>query len=747
MTTRSPVSPAKRRLLLFTLGLVTVAAALLTYGLRSASLSSPVEPHEVRAEAPAHYLGSDTCASCHVEEHAAWKASHHHRAMESADEGSVLGDFRDAELRYFGRTTRFSKHGDRFQVTTENQAGQSETFTVVYTLGVEPLQQYLVALEDGRIQALPFAWDARPAEAGGQRWFHLYPDEDVTPQNPLFWTRPQQNWNHMCGDCHTTNFAKNFSNTRGRFESRWSELGNGCESCHGPGSAHVAAQQHPGASREAPPADRSLLGLHTQGEQFDQCGVCHARRVRLREGVAHERMHETWRPELVQDGLYFADGQIKDEVFEIGSFLQSKMAMRGVTCTDCHDPHAARLKAEGNALCTRCHETGGVERTYDTEQHHFHAAGTDGARCVNCHMPSRTYMVVDPRRDHRIAVPRPDLSDALGTPNACTACHRERSNAWAAGAIRDHLASQGKKSGALSNTLGSSLLQVRREQPGAAASVGTLLADPSVAPIARASALAAFANRPSPDALPLIEARLRGEDPWLRLGAVQALSGVPASVRTPLLLRNARDPSRAVRMAVAPLLAELDTSAIDPQARRERAELISDYRDWLITNGDRAGAQLSLADLSRATGDLDAARVAFETALRRDETSLTAHLNFADYYRGTQQDAQAEALLRKASALYPDSADVQFALGLLLVRQKQAAAGVQALARAAELAPDNSHYAYVHAVGLYSTREVERALSTLRAARTRFPQNAELKTALQAYCAEQPKGAFPESCR
>jgi hypothetical protein len=176
----------------------------------------------------AHFVGSQACAGCHPAEQAAWSSSHHRHAMEPADASSVLGDFAHARFRYFGRETRFSRRGSKFLVTTENQQGKLETFQVAYTLGYAPLQQYLVAFDDGRIQALPFAWDARPRERGGQRWFHLYPDADVTPADPLFWMRPRQNWNHMCGDCHTTSFSKRFSDASGRFDSTWSEVGNGC---------------------------------------------------------------------------------------------------------------------------------------------------------------------------------------------------------------------------------------------------------------------------------------------------------------------------------------------------------------------------------------------------------------------------------------------------------------------------------------------------------------------------------------
>ncbi len=712
------------------------------------------------AASSAHFVGSQVCAGCHPVEQAAWSTSHHRHAMEPADANSVLGDFGGVTFRYFGRDTRFSRQGSTYQITTENQQGDAETFKVAYTLGYTPLQQYLVAFDDGRIQALPFAWDARPREQGGQRWFHLNPDTDVTPADPLFWMRPRQNWNHMCGDCHTTSFNKRFSDATGRFDSRWSELGNGCESCHGAASAHVEAARHakpaehpaPGAS-----APRLVNGLHTQVEQLDQCGACHARRIRLREDASHERMHDTWRPELLQDGLYFVDGQIKDEVFEIGSFLQSKMAARGITCSHCHDPHTARLRAEGNALCIQCHD----RQTFDGPQHHFHAAGSEGARCVSCHMPSRTYMVVHERRDHRIAVPRPDLSATLGTPNACATCHEARGNAWAADAIASHRSGRlsagnpervpgpsrddsARRSRAPSTRqgpsgaelLGPALWRARHEQRDAVVSVRALLAEPTVAGLSKATALSALGASAPIEAAEIAEPLLRAADPWSRLGAVEALRNAPDGTRTRLLAGQATDTSRAVRWAVAPLLGNAGTGTMPAGAHDDVTALLSDYEAWLTANADRAEALVELAGLRGAAGDPVAARATFERALRRDDTSIMATLNFADYLRDNGDDAAGETLLRKACALYPESADAHFALGMLLVRRKEITTGVSELGRANELAPNNSHYAYAYGVGLHSTRQDERALATLSDARARFPDNAPIQAALRALCAD-----------
>jgi predicted CXXCH cytochrome family protein len=717
-------------------GLLLVSAALVA-GLWLVNRQAS----STRSEQPvARFVGSATCATCHQPQHAAWLASKHRHAMEAADTVSVRGDFSDAELRYFGRKTRFFKEGDAYRITTENEQGQPQTFTIAYTLGYEPLQQYLVDTGGGRLQALPFAWDTRDKKEGGQRWFHLYPDENVTPANSLFWTRPLQNWNHMCGDCHTTGFSKNFSDDRNVFESRWSEIGNGCESCHGAGSAHVDARRTTPAT-----VDSQVHGLRNQTEQINQCGVCHSRRVRLREPSPHERgldvMLQTWRPQLPQEGLYFADGQIRDEVFEIGSFLQSKMSVKGVTCTDCHDPHSSRLKAEGNALCTRCHLT----ETFDRTEHHFHEAGTAGAQCVSCHMPERTYMVIDPRRDHRFAVPRPDLSDRLGTPNACIGCHTNRTNAWAAEALRNRT-DRNRQSHPPAETWGTLAFEAAREKRSGAAILNALSAVPSAAasaPISRGAVLGSI-RALTPDALSALAAQQSAPDALIRLGAVQAAATVPQPQRAQLLLGLLRDPTLAVRMEAASLLAATDRTLLSPEQRASLDAALGEYRAGLQRDADRAEALAGLAALQAAEGDVAAARASFAKALQRDDMSLTMLLNYADFHRSNGDDAAAEPVLMRAITLYPDAAAARYALGLLRVRQQRLPDAVRELEKAVHLSPDDSRYAYVYAVSLYTTGQKGAALALLDDARRRFPANAEIPAAIEAYCAENRGDRNPE---
>ena len=218
-------------------------AAMVAIAATSLALWWSQRPSETPVHEPLHtavnYVGPAACAACHAGEIEAWQGSHHDRAMQVANERSVLGNFDNATFQYAGITSTFSKRNGNFFVSTDGPDGRLSDYEIKYTFGVTPLQQYLIEFPGGRMQALPIAWDTRPKDKGGQRWFHLYPSERITHEDELHWTRPQQNWNFMCADCHSTNLKKNYDATSHTFKTTWSEVNVSCEACHGPGSRHV----------------------------------------------------------------------------------------------------------------------------------------------------------------------------------------------------------------------------------------------------------------------------------------------------------------------------------------------------------------------------------------------------------------------------------------------------------------------------------------------------------------------------
>ena len=430
------------------------AVALIIGGLAFVSLTgTPVLAlfGGLRAEtATAAFVGSETCAGCHRAEAQLWRGSQHRLAMQHADDKSVLGDFSDTGFDYYGVRSRFFRKDGRFFVETDGPDGKLATFEVKYTFGVDPLQQYLVEFPDGRLQALSIAWDSRPRDKSGQRWFHLYPDEEIKHDDVLHWTRLNQNWNFMCAGCHSTGVRKNYDAATDRFATSFAEISVGCEACHGQGSRHVGwarAQQSwwPFGKSEDPrkgllvrfderrdvvwPIDPGTGNARRNftpalvRKEVETCGLCHARRGELSEDWVPGRwLSDTHVVSPLARGLYSADGQMLDEVYNYGSFKQSRMFAAGVTCGDCHEPHGAKLRAPGDGVCLQCH----AANKYAAVAHHRHATADPALACASCHMPARTYMVVDERHDHSFRIPRPDLSVKLGTPNACNDCHRDK---------------------------------------------------------------------------------------------------------------------------------------------------------------------------------------------------------------------------------------------------------------------------------------------------------------------------------
>jgi predicted CXXCH cytochrome family protein len=514
------------------------------------------------------YVEDRLCAECHGEQYDRWLGSHHRHAMAPADRSNVQGDFDDARFTHKGKTTRFFRKDGRYFVATEGPKGEPGEFEVRYTFGYRPLQQYLLAMPGGRLQALDVAWDSE-----NKRWFHLLPDLDPAPGDPLHWTAPFYTWNTTCAACHSTDLKKGYDPGRDSFTTTWAEVNVGCQACHGPGEAHMAWARS-GAAPEAGAGLPAPLKGQDAAAEIQVCAPCHSRRQALTESYRPgDGFLDHFRPEVLRDDLYHPDGQILEEVYVYGSFLQSRMYRAGVRCSDCHDPHGGELKAAGNAVCTQCHGpappdrfAGLAAKTFDAPSHHRHQDGSSGALCVNCHMPAQTYMVVDPRRDHSLRVPRPDLSVKLGVPNACTQCHRDQTDAWAAEAVAAWTGGAQRE-----RHYGEVLQAARRGEPGGRDGLLELLADGGQPAIVRATGLALLARYAEARTLPALAAGLADADPLARLSALRALEPYPLSQRWRAAAPLLDDPRRALRIEAARLLAGVPREQMSESGRRSRS--------------------------------------------------------------------------------------------------------------------------------------------------------------------------------
>ncbi len=663
--------------------------------------------------------------------------------MAHAGPDTVLGAFDGRSVEYFDETARFTKRGDNYVVSTLDADGQPADFRVAYTFGVEPIQQYLVEFPGGRLQALPWLWDTRAGSEGGQQWLHLYPDDYVAPGDSLHWTGRRQNWNYMCAECHSTNVVQAYDSATDTFATTYDEISVGCEACHGPGSVHIAQ-----AEATSFDADFGLeVDLDDQGDAYwvmnaatgiaarstpalsapqqpESCGRCHARRGTLDEPYRYgQPLAGSHAVSHLDDGLYFPDGQILDEVYVYGSFVQSRMYQAGVTCSNCHDAHSGDLLtgAEPNDVCAQCH----APAVFAAVSHQGHRP--EQAGCVDCHMTARTYMVVDDRRDHSFRIPRPDLGDA-GGPHACASCHADQAAEWAAAAIA------GFSDAPPRPTFAPALAAGRRGH--ANRELRAVAATPAFPGIARASALELLKAPLNRDDASAIVAALEDPDPYVRIGALRALRAFGpeeiAGFAAPLL----GDRLLSVRIEAAMTFASA-ADYLDGAARRAFDAAAAEFRRSRLQSASQTNALLSLANFEVRLGNADAAEAAFARALYIEPGWSVVRVNYADFLRSTGADDRGEKLLREGLLLDDDDASLHHALGLLLVRSDRRDEGLDALARATALDDDNARYAFVYGVGLNSVGQAEVAVDVLTAAYRRHPTDFDIGWTLATMLLEQ----------
>ena len=695
-------------------------------------IAGPAAHHAAAAEkndrdgTPPQFVGSQSCKTCHAAEHAAWTSSQHSQAMQVAVKETVLGRFDGTTFTKDGVESTFFQKDGKFWVRTDGPDGVLADFEVLYTFGVSPLQQYLIALPGGRLQALGIAWDSRQPQEGGQRWFSLYPDRKLQAGDPLHWTGIDQNWNYQCAWCHSTDLKKDYDRASRTFATKWSEINIGCEACHGPASGHVAWAAKPSGPQTTGPESKGFdvgfgisrsatwtLGPDGKAQRSHQassnkeilvCASCHSRREQFSDHpVAVARYFDAFRASRLEPGLYFADGQQRDEVYTYASFLQSRMYAAGVTCSDCHNPHTGKLRQSGNAVCSQCHAT---ER-FDTPKHHHHSAGSAGSQCTSCHMPTTVYMGVDPRHDHSMRIPRPDITQVVGAPNACDRCHA------------------GKPAQAFE--LGDS------GAPGTQAALIQVAEDTSLSGIVRASAIARLGRYPSRNVMAAVARAAAVDDPDIRTAAIAALTVVGARARVPLLAPLLRDQSRIVRMDAARGIAGSGEQSLAVEDRQLFERALSEYVDAQLFNAERPEAQSNLGALYMERGMIEEARAAFKEALQLDRTFVPAAISWAELERNGGSETTAEALLRRSLEANPKSGPLHHALGLSLVRQKRMTEALEVLARAAEFAPDNPQFSYVFAVAEHGAGRRAEAIKILKAALVRHPYDRDILMALISY--------------
>lgn len=631
-----------------------------------------------------NFVGDKKCQSCHAKQMNKWQKSHHDYAMRKADSSTVRGDFSNVRFSQEDGTYRFFRKGDRYMVQAPGPEGKIKTYKITHTFGWTPLQQYLVDFGSGKLQALNVAWDVEK-----QRWYSMHPDEKVMPGDWMHWTGGAMNWNTMCADCHSTQLEQNYIPEADSFRTTWTSINVSCESCHGPGREHVEfmqSEESKGVSIEQIRQDLELVGNASQMKQINTCARCHSLREKLVDSVDHEKgFMDHFNPNLPHPESYFADGQIKDEVYVYGSFMQSKMFQNGVKCNDCHDPHSLKLKANvtNNSLCMQCHAS-----KYNTKKHHFHEPNTKSSQCISCHMTGRNYMVIDFRRDHSFRVPRPDLSAKFSTPNACNNCHESKSATWAAQKVKDWYGKQRP------DHFSKTLLEADSLGAEAISDLKQLVKDTTEPDIARATAIWYLGQYPTRQSMDLLEESLQNGSPLIRKASARAIGSLPQQQKKKILPIALDDSVRAVRIAAVEGLAKFGVADFVPSLKQAFKQAINEYHTYLDVNRYFPSGLMNRGQFFEKQGKVQKAIEAYSQALKKDPQFNPARLNLAYLYNQQGNKQKARSLLEKVIEQEPTYGPAYFSLALLLAEQGQLLKAVSKFKRAAELMPDHARVRY-----------------------------------------------------
>lgn len=680
------------------------------------------------------YGGSASCRECHEEAFAAWAGSHHALAERHPTNGIDPKAFIPARTFQHGsQQTLLRTNQGRYEVVTAGLHGTNQAFPVERVLANNPLRQMLVEFPGGRLQATEAAWDPRSNE-----WFNVYGNEDRKPGEWGHWTGRGMNWNSMCATCHNTRVRKNYDAANDSFRTAMVEQGVGCESCHGPMKAHNDWQYaNKGKGLKDP-----TLRKFSRDEMFDTCAACHSRRAEITgDPKPGDKFFDHHLLSIVDDSnIYYPDGQVWDEDFEVAAFMGSRMFHKGVRCVDCHDVHTMKTRLPGNLLCLSCHSPGMTNApTIDPVTHSRHKVfGYDtngnmvnldisaykpaqiketGGECVNCHMPQTPYMQRHWRHDHGFTIPDPLLTKQFGIPNACNRCHQDKDTDWSLRYVEEWY---GDKMNRPYRQRAQTAAKARQGDPAARDPLLKQLATDEIPywQAVAANLLQRWAGEPAVTGALLRQ--LNHTNALVRQMAVQALAPLAQGGQTEVvaaLQPKLRDASRNVRIEAARhLVTTLDTNSLAG----------SEYLHFLDHIGDQPLGQLQIGTFHFQRGNPTNALPHFERAAKWDPFSAGIRHELAILLSQLGRTPEAVKQLEEAVRLQPTEAEFHFKLALALNETGESGRVLTELEAAVKCDPQHARAWYNLGLARSGRGDDTGAVEALARAESAEPRNARI---------------------
>lgn len=664
------------------------------------------------------------CAKCHANEtmqcSAPPKALHHkfaNREVSDNLDSKVFSDrtFINGKTKYI-----FFKDRGAFKISVSEDGKNAEEFNVKFAIGLEPLVQYVVEGERGAMQVVPIAYDPLKDEL-----FDVFGGETRNRGDWGHWLSKGMNWNSNCAYCHMTGFKKNYDAESDSYSSKFADHGVSCLQCH-----------------TALPKDCGQSGIPilekrpSPSERMGACASCHSRREHLNAErfKVGDDYFDSFRPELpVVDGIYYADGKVRDEDFVFSSFMMCRQYTAGIVCTDCHDRHTMRTSRpiDKNQLCLTCHapEARNIKGapTIDPHKHSFHG-DNEGNLCVNCHMPKTVYMGRDARYDHGLTSPDPVLTKVAGIPNACSQCHDkidsdkpERDLDWLIESFEKNygterflrkrarsIAVSKAHKGDVSEELKNELMR---------------LLDLEENPAWQATIVALLSTWIGDDEVfDRIKKMLTSQHPLVRSSSIRAISARPDS--SDILKEHLKDASAIVR---------IDSAFALGGELAENSSQYAELQEYLKFNSDRPLGLLKRADFALRSGKFAEAKSHAESALKLESGNpdLEREVAIMVFKAGYCNDSLK--ILKSAREKYPLSSQIAFALALFYSELGDLPAAANELESAVKLDENFARAWYNLSIARFKMGKIDEAIEAIDKAIETDPANAQQYTNLKNY--------------
>lgn len=650
---------------------------------RQIASGADAQAHALAAEG---YSGAESCRGCHPSAFESWAHSAHGHAMAVASPETVKGDFGPDAMHVFdGQTYRMFVRNGRYFMEVSNREGKTEVVEAHYVLGARQHQNYLTRFPDGRMQILPVYYDLNK-----QRWFDaaegtLEFGKALSPQQFYFWTNHGRTWNAQCFDCHASQMRKNYDLATNTYDTVVGDWRINCESCHGPGAAHVRFWREATLdARTATQEERSLPRLHAlpPAKQVETCAQCHALKAVLRSGyVPGDDFQDYYELKTIDaEDAYWSDGLAKKLAYPHLQFVGSACFLKaGLTCTGCHATHGSDRPSDlladprGVGLCARCHP----DVVADVNAHTRHSPTGPGGNCNACHLPQqfRNELVMT---DHRISVPVPENTVRLGIPNACnqSGCHADQSAQWAS----DWAATWHGEYQAAHVAKTDAIHRGREGDVSAAPRLIEILADGDQAPLLRAGMATLLGKLGA--GVPELVSALSDTHSAVRAKAAAALGhiGHPAGLLP--LSRALSDSVFSVRIRAAYALAKMDYAPPNEVMKRHYEHALAEFR-LMVGN---AGLLADDANTHLNVGQIYEFQKAFDKAVEYYGYALRVTPGLAEAQDRMRHLVEAESryqkLVEMVKPVLDRDARAQVALGLASIHRGQPEGGIALLKRA-----------------------------------------------------------------